>query len=465
MYAGSPQILVATADVVTQPDQFFRLLSTHRIAYTFAPNFFLTTITEEFDPANNNDDIDLSALRILLSGGEASRTATLAKTDGILQLLRARKNCITSVYGLSETCSAAFYNTACPEYDAEHEYVFASVGKPLPDAITMRIVDDQGVAVPAGSAGAIQLQGPMVFPSYHNNPTATQACMTADGWFDTGDLGIVDAGGHLSIVGRKKEVVILNGTNYSSFEIEHAIESSNVPGLNMSYTAIFPIYNEARGSEGIVVVFNPTDDQTAPSEAIDAALAAINQALIRVCSQKALEIVPLPRSELPKSTIGKLSRAKLRTAFENGRFDKYRIAAPAEEDELANDDTTDLNLSELGQQVLDIFAAHAKVPKRLLAAPNGLFNAGVDSIGYMRIKKQLEALPSVEHEIPLAVVMSTSSIEGLEDALHALSKAPAVYDPVVPLASSGSKHPLWLFHPGGGETLCWVPLIPYLTGM
>ena len=84
--------------------------------------------------------------------------------------------------------------------------------------------------------------------------------MTSDGWFDTGDTGMLDRNGNLRIVGRSKEIIIINGNNYSSFELEHVIESRWIQGLTPSYTATFSSWDKRGDSESVVVLFNPTDE-------------------------------------------------------------------------------------------------------------------------------------------------------------------------------------------------------------
>ena len=76
---------------------------------------------------------------------------------------------------------------------------------------------------------------------------------------NTGDIGRLDSGGNLHLLGRAKEVLVLNGNNYSSFELEYALETSKNAGLTISYTAVFSSWDEKRNSEGVVVLFNPTE--------------------------------------------------------------------------------------------------------------------------------------------------------------------------------------------------------------
>lgn len=289
--------------------------------------------------------------------------------------------------------------------------------------------------------------------------------MSSDGWFDTGDTGIVDGNGDLRIVGRSKEVIIINGNNYSSFELEHAIESRHIKGLTISYTATFSSWEQHGDSEGVVVLFNPAEDTT--DAALQDTIHAINMAVVAFCSKPALAIIPLPRDQTPKSTIGKLSRRKLKESFESGMFDQYRAQTkthpahqPNGEEEL---ELKCLNhLSPLGSQVAEIFARETGIPKEELAGDNALLRSGLDSLAYMRIKKSLEAAFHIHQEIPMGMLLRSASIRELETSLLSIGTATLEYDPIVPLSLHGSKHPLFLVHPGSGEFLCWMRLLPFL---
>jgi len=116
----------------------------------------------------------------------------------------------------------------------------------------------------------------------------------------------------------------------------------------------------------------------------------------------------------------------------------------------------------MGRQILSIFADNTDVPKSILAGPDGLFSAGVDSVGYMRIKKSLEKTFNIHQELPMALLMGSHSVRALEEALYSIGTTPSHYDPIVPLRTTGSKPPIFLFHPGAGEFLVWVPFLEYL---
>jgi long-chain acyl-CoA synthetase len=119
-------------------------------------------------------------------------------------------------YGLTETTASGTFNRA------ENPRI-GSVGQPMPGT-AVRIADD----------GEIWLRGPHVMAGYHNNPQATAEAITADGWFQTGDLGDVDADGFLHITGRKKEIIVTaGGKNVAPAVLEDRMQAHNLIGPTM----------------------------------------------------------------------------------------------------------------------------------------------------------------------------------------------------------------------------------------
>lgn len=338
--------------------------------------------------------------------------------------------------------------------------MFASAGKHLPDH-ELRLIDESGKPVRENEPGAIQIRGPLIFKRYFNNESATSACMTADGWFDTGDLGMLDLEGNLNIVGRTKEVLIINGQNYSSFELEHAIESAHITGLNKSFTASFStwIENSKTDSEDVVILFNPTNDSVEDTPGLRDTVAQINQAAIRFCRKRPAMVIPLPTHKLPKSTIGKLSRAKLKKSFLAGHFDEFKLP--------------DCLPQPTAKQGAGLKTPLQKVLATVLCEETGLAasdlhldinlaDLNVDSLGYLRIKSSLERALDREEAISMSLLLSCQTIADMDNMLLSLGTTTAEYDPIVPLVSTGSKAPIILCHPGGGEFLTWLTLLKYI---
>lgn len=485
MYSCSDQVLLASTDLVTEPAQFFHVLSRYQIGYTFAPNAFLAAATKAFRAQDYRATFNFEKLSVIITGGEANRTTTIAAVDSLLVRLGASPSTIKSVYGLSEvsimaktvvytitdclqTCSACFYNTGSPLYDLRQDYKFASVGQSLPGCLELRIQDEEGNNVTQNVPGAIQLRGDVVFKSYHNNDGATKSCMASDNWFDTGDVGFLDSNGALVLVGRSKEIIVINGLNYASIEVEYAIESSGCGGITPSYLATFSSWDDSSDSESIVVLFNPTQEAS-DTRSVQKTIDSINRAVIGFCGKQPLAIIPLPLEELPKSTIGKLSRRSLKERFEAGVFAQYRDHS---EDKVVNGAAMltepnqidgARNQSPMERKIAEIFSNYKNIPSEVLESPDALHHLGFDSIDYMRIKKCLEEEFRFDEEIPIAMLFRCSSIHELEQTLLSLGTVSREYDPIVPLSVHGSKLPIFLIHSGNGEFLSFLRLQPFLA--
>jgi thioesterase domain-containing protein len=342
----------------------------------------------------------------------------------------------------------------------KRKYVFASVGKQLPQH-ELRIVDEGGKSLKRGKSGAIQVRGPLIFQRYFNNESATRTCMTPDGWFDTGDLGALDERNNLRIIGRTKEVIIINGQNYSTFELEHAIESAEIPGLTKSFTASFSIWSQDANadSEEVVILFNPTDDVLEDTPELRDTVAKINEAVIRFCRKRPMLVIPLPKQRLPKSTIGKLSRAKLKKSLLAGDFDSFKLVERQPQSLVQQGAALTTPLQKI---LTAVICEETGMKPSDLHLGIALADLNIDSLGYLRMKSSLEKILEREESISMSLLLACRTIGEMDTMLLSLGTTTAEYDPIVPLVSTGSKTPIILCHPGGGEFLTWLILLKYI---
>ena len=173
-----------------------------------------------------------------------------------------------------------------------------TIGVPLPGVLA-RIRATDGVAAP-GADGEIQIRGPQVFTGYWNDPAATEAAFTPDGWFRSGDIGAVDpATGHLVIRGRTKEMIITGGLNVYPREVEIALESHP----SVAEAAVAGVADE-RWGERVTAWVVPADGYGFD----EAALIAHARTLLAgyKCPKRVFQLAALPRNQL-----GKLVRSAL----------------------------------------------------------------------------------------------------------------------------------------------------------
>jgi malonyl-CoA/methylmalonyl-CoA synthetase len=198
-------------------------------------------------------------------------------------------------YGMSETIML----TSNP-YDAKQgERRGGTVGFPLP-GVGVRVRDDQGDDVPAGEIGGIQVKGPNVFKGYWRMPEKTKEEFTDDGWFKTGDVGKIDAGGYVTIVGRSKDLIISGGYNVYPAEVEGYI--NEIPGVAES--ALVGVPHPDFGEVGVAVVI----PKAGAKIDADAIVAALKARLANFKIPKRCFVV----GELPRNTMGKVQKNLLR---------------------------------------------------------------------------------------------------------------------------------------------------------
>ncbi len=199
-------------------------------------------------------------------------------------------------YGMTETSM----NTSNP-YDGDR--VPGTVGFPLP-GVQLRIADaDTGAVLPQGEAGMIEVKGTNVFKGYWRLPDKTAAEFRRDGFFVTGDIGIIDAKGYVAIVGRAKDMVISGGVNVYPKEVEAEIDA--LPGVVESAVIGTP---HADLGEGVVAVVVPTGSDSTSEAAI---LAALDGRLAGFKRPKRVVMV----DELPRNTMGKVQKNVLRERY------------------------------------------------------------------------------------------------------------------------------------------------------
>jgi long-chain acyl-CoA synthetase len=230
--------------------------------------------------------LDFSKLKISTGGG-------MAVQRPVAEQWKQVTGCsIIEGYGLSETSPTLTCNTATSiEFNG-------SIGIPVPSTY-ISIRDDDGKEVPLGTPGEICARGPQVMVGYWNRPDETAKAMTADGYFRTGDIGIMDANGYTKIVDRKKDMILVSGFNVYPNEVEEVIAGH--PGV--LECAVIGIPDDKSGEA--VKAFVVRKDPNVTSEDI------IKFCRERLTAYKVPRLIEF-RKDLPKTNVGKILRRELR---------------------------------------------------------------------------------------------------------------------------------------------------------
>ncbi len=244
-----------------------------------------------FNALLNNEEfrkLDFSRLILSAGGGMAVQEAVAKRW------LEATGCPIAEGYGLSETSPVATANRT------DVDKFTGTIGLPVPST-DIAILDDDGKHLPLGATGEIAIRGPQVMAGYWNRPDETAKVMTADGFFRTGDVGIMDDSGFTKIVDRKKDMILVSGFNVYPNEIEGVVASH--PGVLECAAVGVPDEYAGEAVKLFVVKKDPALTERDVMEFCKEQLTGYKK-------PKYIEF----RSDLPKTNVGKILRRELRDA-------------------------------------------------------------------------------------------------------------------------------------------------------
>jgi long-chain acyl-CoA synthetase len=239
----------------------------------------------------NNPDfakIDFSLLKLCNGGGMAVQKAVNDRWRAVTG------KSIVEGYGLSETAPVATANAA------DSVEFTGTIGLPIPST-EIAILDDDARPVPVGQPGEIAIRGPQVMAGYWQRPEETKQVMTADGFFKSGDIGFMDEKGYVTIVDRKKDMVLVSGFNVYPNEVEGVVAMH--PGVLECAVVGVPDANTGEAVKLFVVRRDPELSK-------EALLAYCHDELTAYKRPKIIEF----RDQLPKTNVGKILRRELRDA-------------------------------------------------------------------------------------------------------------------------------------------------------
>ncbi|MFN3617346.1 MAG: long-chain-fatty-acid--CoA ligase [Aquabacterium sp.] len=259
-----------------------KTLSAYKINQFPAVNTLFNALANHPDFAK----LDFSGLKVSMGGGMAVQQATAEKW------MKLTGCPIVEGYGLSETSPVATANRL------DSTSFNGSIGYPIPST-EVAILDDDGNHLEIGAVGEIAIRGPQVMAGYWNRPDETAKVMTADGFFRTGDIGVMDASGMVKIVDRKKDMILVSGFNVYPNEVEQVVNLH--PGV--LECAAVGVPDEKSGEA--VKLFVVRKDATLTEAQLKA---YCHEQLTGYKCPKYVEF----RNDLPKTNVGKILRRELR---------------------------------------------------------------------------------------------------------------------------------------------------------
>ncbi|WP_027930161.1 AMP-binding protein [Amycolatopsis thermoflava] len=272
---------------VFNPDAAFDLIEDNRLSVLAGPPSLFARMLGRPDLPRR----DLSSLRVAVVGAATVPTElvrAMQTTMGFEQVVNA--------YGLIEGSCVTMTRAEDPP-----KTIAATAGRPMP-GVQVRIAGDDEQPLPAGERGEILVRGYGVMHGYWNAPDLTAAAINDDGWLRTGDIGVLDEAGNLSIVDRKKEMFICNGFNAYPAEIENLL-----------------LHNDALDQVAVVAVDDATQGEVAWAYAVPAPGADPDEEAVITWARNTMSNYKVPRRvvfvpQLPTTPNGKIDKAKLREA-------------------------------------------------------------------------------------------------------------------------------------------------------
>ncbi len=326
-----------TEDFARRPLSWLDLISRNAgttLSYspTFGYDICARRISSQSHPA---DRFDLSRWRVAGNGADMIRPDVMQAFVDAFAPAGFNASAFLPSYGLAEATLAVsimppgegivvelveesvLSGVPAPEGRPQRFRSIVNCGKAVRD-MEIQVRDENGTPLPEKAIGKVWCRGPSVMVGYYRDPESTAACMV-DGWLDTGDMGYM-SGGYIYIVGRAKDMIIINGKNHWPQDIEWAVEQ--IPGFKAGDIAAFSITLDSGEEAAAVLVQCRTTDLAERARLREEIKDRVRAITGMNCI---VELVP-PRT-LPKTSSGKLSRAKARNLYLSGEIQAYDVAA------------------------------------------------------------------------------------------------------------------------------------------
>jgi acyl-CoA synthetase (AMP-forming)/AMP-acid ligase II len=324
---GIPVVQMSPFDWVRAPHRLMQAISTYHGTLTWLPNFAYNFCAQKIRD-RDMEGVDLSSWRATINTAEPVKFKSHQMFYERFKSYNLRLETLQTSYGMAENVFAVTQNdlsklpyveevdresfttdlVARPAYDGRPVIQMMSCGKPIPNT-RVRVVDSKGRDLPERHIGEIVLKSNCMLTGYYRRPDITKKAFLEDGWYKSGDYGYM-VNGEVFIAGRKKDLIIVGGKNIYPQDLEQL--AYEVPGVHAGRASAFGVFNEATGTEDVVMVaevdlYDPVEQQ----KIADGIRATVTRG-----SAVALRYVHLVRHPwLVKTSSGKTARSANRDKF------------------------------------------------------------------------------------------------------------------------------------------------------
>jgi acyl-CoA synthetase (AMP-forming)/AMP-acid ligase II len=387
--------LMPTDLFVRRPLLWLQLASEKRVTITCSPNFgyrhFLKVLGDR-----RLENVDLSSIRSIYNGAEPISVELCNEFMRRLAYTGLKASAMFPVYGLAEACLAVTF----PQVNADYRWIRVNrhklgvgaaielnpadprdalelmcVGKVVPNT-ELRIADDSRAQLPQGRVGHILIRGPSVTRGYFGDAEATALAIDADGWVDTGDLGVL-LEDELYIAGRSKEIIFVNGQNYYPHDLENIAQRA--PGLDLNKVVAAGVAKDAQGEALVIFVLHRGGMQD-----FLAVAASVSRLVNEHTGLEVAQVIPTKR--IPKTTSGKVQRHLLEQAYIDGEFDGE--LQELESLRRAQGGAAQVSGTELETRLQSI--CEAALPGKRIDVHDNLFDIGASSLKLIEIHEHVD---------------------------------------------------------------------------
>ncbi|MEP0545443.1 MAG: AMP-binding protein [Rhodothermales bacterium] len=431
LLSGVPSVLISPFHWMRRPEALLSAIDRFRGTISWMPNFAFSYCVRRTQ-RRDLTGLDLSSWRILGCGSEPIQAESLHRFADRFAPFGFRRSALLAGYGMAENVAGITFSPLDREPDVEWVSVPAlqqqravpatrgggdtvalvGCGYPKP-GITLRITDEAGQPVPERQVGEVFVQSPCLFEGYLRQPDVTEAAFHGD-WFRTGDLGYL-AEGQLFLCGRKKDLIIVGGSNVHPEHIEAAARAAL--GAQAGRLVAFGVPDERAGTERPVLVCEAA--QRLPDAERDALAQRVRQRAFDELTIALGEVCFVDKGWIAKTTSGKLARAASRQKYLGLREDRdvSRSEGPLDTAPAGSPQVLERQLQTLFETQLGV---HPIDPS------DNLFTVGGDSIQIMSALAEIEARTG--RDVPLEAWMQDPTIAHLVTLLRQQS----LIDPASP---------------------------------
>jgi acyl-CoA synthetase (AMP-forming)/AMP-acid ligase II len=392
--------LMPTELFVRRPLLWMQTAARKRATLTCSPNFgyrhFLKVLGDR-----RLEDTDLSSIRNIYNGAEPISVPLCNEFLKALAHTGLKRSAMYPVYGLAEASLAVAFPPQGADFrwirlnrhrlnagskielnppEARDAFEVVSVGHVVPNT-ELLIADDSRNALADETVGHILIRGASVTQGYFGDPQATAAAIDANGWVDTGDLGVIHEA-DLYIVGRAKEIIFVNGQNYYPYDLENIAQRA--PGLDLNKIVAAGVARPGSQGEELVMFVLHRGSMAEFLPTANAVGRLINE-------HTGLEVAQvIPTKRIPKTTSGKVQRHLLEQAYVEGEFDaELAELAALREAQGAGSQDVGVGLEARLQALCE-----AALPGKRIGVDANLFEIGASSL------KLIEIHESVDRDFP-----------------------------------------------------------------